>query len=267
MSTPGVSTPGVSVPGATVPEGGVRIAMWSGPRNISTAMMRAWENRADTAVIDEPFYACYLNATGLPHPGREDVLAAQPTDWRRVVETVTGPIPGGRAIFYQKHMTHHMVPEIGRRWLGRVVNAFLIREPARVLASYVQLRGAVTADDVGYAHQRAIFEQVRAETGRTPPVLDAADVLANPREMLTGLCEAIGVPFSEAMLAWPPGPRSTDGVWAPHWYANVERSTGFAPPVAGEPPPLPESLRSLAAACEEHYRVLHAVRLRPRGKT
>ncbi|WP_207458757.1 hypothetical protein [Azospirillum sp. SYSU D00513] len=239
----------------------IRIAMWSGPRNISTAMMRAWENRPDTAVVDEPFYACYLAATGLDHPGREEVLASQPTDWRAVAASLTEePVPGGRAVFYQKHMTHHMLPEIGLEWLNGVRSAFLIRDPAEVVASYIQRRGSVTLEDIGVVRQAELFDRVADRLGSAPPVIEARDVLADPEAALDRLCAALGVPFTTAMLSWPAGRRATDGVWAPHWYRSVEASTGFGalPPPS---PPLPGDLARVADAARPYYERLRAWRL------
>ncbi len=238
----------------------VRIAMWSGPRNISTAMLRAFENRPDTVVTDEPLYGHYLLATGLDHPAREEVIAAQETDWRKVTAALTGPVPGGKPVWYQKHMTHHVVPEIGRAWLDPLTNCFLIRDPREVLASYVRTRAQPTIDDLGVARQVEIFEHVRAQIGAVPPVLDARDVLEHPRRMLGLLCAAIGIPYCPRMLAWPEGPRPTDGVWGQHWYAGVWRSTGFRP---YRPPaaPLPAALEPLAGSCAPYYRLLHAHRL------
>lgn len=234
--------------------------MWSGPRNISTAMMRAWENRPDTAVCDEPLYGHYLLETGLDHPGRDDVIASQETDWRKVIADLKGPIPGGRTVFYQKHMTHHFLAGIGHGWLDGMVNCFLIRDPREVIASYARARSDPTIHDLGFPQQLEIFERVQSRTGRTPPVLDSRDILENPRRMLGLLCDAVGVAFSETMLKWPPGPRPTDGVWAKHWYESVERSTGFAP---YRPPGLAvsDALLPLVEACEPYYRRLHAVRL------
>ena len=208
----------------------VRIAMWSGPRNISTAMMRSFENRADTAVVDEPFYAAYLAATGLDHPMRDEVLASQPQDWKRVADALLGPVPGGKAVFYQKHMTHHMLPGFGRDWMARCRNAFLIRAPEHVLASYTQKRADVTLADIGFVQQGELFEREADRIGRAPPVIDAADVLRDPPATLGALCAALDIPFSDRMLSWPPGRRASDGVWAPAWYDAVERSTGFARP-------------------------------------
>lgn len=205
----------------------VRIAMWSGPRNISTAMMRAFENRSDAAVSDEPFYAAYLQDTGLDHPMRTEILGSQPRDWSQVVEAITGPVPGGRAVWYQKHMTHHMRPGFGREWIDQMCNAFLIRPPEAVVASYVEKREDVTLADIGFPQQVELFDRVADRTGQAPPVVEASDVLADPEGTLRRLCSACRIEFDGAMLAWPPGRRASDGVWAPAWYDKVERSTGF----------------------------------------
>ena len=240
----------------------VRIAMWSGPRNISTAMMRSFENRPDTAVVDEPFYAAYLAATGIQHPLREESLASQPTDWHKVVGTILGPVPGGRPIFYHKHMTHHMMPEFDRDWIAQCRNAFLIRAPEDVLASYTQKRSDVALEDIGFVQQREIFEREADRLGRAPPVIDGSDILAEPRGVLSALCAALDIPFTDKMLQWPPGRRATDGVWAPAWYDAVERSTGFASPrplVSLES--LRDDLKTLAAAARPHYERLAQFRL------
>src|SRR4051794_10340830 len=196
----------------------VRIAMWSGPRNISTAMMRSWGNRPDTFVCDEPFYACYLQATGRGHPGAAEVIAQGETDFRKVIARLTGPVPNGKHIFYQKHMTHHLLPGIDRGWLGAVTNCFLIRDPAEVIVSYLKKNDDPTLEDIGFAQQAEIFDSVRQTIGGIPPVIDAHDVMENPERILGLFCEAIGVEFSETMLSWPAGLRETDGIWAKHWY-------------------------------------------------
>lgn len=229
-------------------------------------MMRAWENRPDTAVIDEPFYACYLAATGIDHPGRDEVIAAQATDWRTVAATLTGPVPGDKPVYYQKHMTHHMLPEFGRDWLDEVTSCFLLRAPDEVVASYAQKRRTPTLDDLGFRQQVELFDQVAERTGHAPPVLDAADVLRNPTGMLAALCEAVGVAFDARMLCWPPGPRATDGVWAKHWYASVEGSSGFNPPRTNSKP-VPPSLVHLVEAAEPIYQRLAAHRLAPAGNS
>ena len=238
----------------------LRIAMWSGPRNISTAMMRAWENRGDTAVTDEPFYAHYLQATGVNHPGREEVLASQSTDAVEVAAMLTGPVPDGQAIWYQKHMTQHMLPDMPLDWLDQVTNCFLIRDPERVAASFTIQRPDAAAWELGFEQQARLFEHVCDKLGHAPPVIDAADVLKDPRGTLGALCAELGAPFSERMLCWPAGKRTSDGVWAPHWYSAVERSTGFAPyrPCDSK---LSDFQQQLADACRPHYERLARHRL------
>jgi hypothetical protein len=237
----------------------IRIAMWSGPRNISTAMMRSFENRPDCEVADEPLYAAYLEATGIDHPMRDEVLAAQPREWRAALaalDAIEAPI------VYEKHMTHHMLPHVGLDWLATRRNAFLIRDPEEVLASYATRRANATLEDIGIVRQRELFEHVAERLGHAPPVLAGADVLADPRRALTALCAALGIPFREEMLSWPAGPRASDGVWAPAWYDAVERSTGFAKPERQTYPPLPDALRRIADAARAHYEALAAHRLK-----
>jgi hypothetical protein len=238
----------------------VRIAMWSGPRNISTAMMRSWGNRADTAVIDEPFYAFYLNATGKKHPGADEVIASGETNWRKVIERLTGPIPDGKRIYFQKQMTHHLLPEVDRQWLGAVTNCFLIRDPREVIASYIKKNPDPALEDLGFVQQEEIFDFVRDEAGILPPVVDARDILQNPARILPLLCDAIGVEFSDAMLSWRPGLRDTDGIWAKYWYDDVARSTSFQPYLPKKEP-MPERLRKVHEQCCECYDRLYQHRL------
>jgi hypothetical protein len=242
-------------------KGPVRIAMWSGPRNISTAMMRAWGNRCDTFVVDEPFYACYLHVTGREHPGRDEVVGHGEIDWKKVIAQLTGPVPDARPIYYQKQMTHHLLPEIHRGWLGEVTNCFLIRDPAEVIASYIKKNNDPTLEDIGFIQQAEIFDWVCEHEGGIPPVVDAHDVLENPEIILRLLCEAVGVEFTDAMLSWPPGLRETDGVWAKHWYGEVEKSTSFRKPSGGEPPAVPERLRGIYEQAHECYERLYPHRL------
>ena len=246
----------------------LRIAMWSGPRNISTAMMRSFGSRSDAVVVDEPFYAAYLARTGLQHPMRAEVLASQPQEWRDVVTRLFGALPAGKRVQYQKHMTHHMLPEIGRTWLTQCKSAFLIREPAAVLASYVQKRADVSLLDIGLPQQLEIFQQVSEALGQPAPVIDSDDVLENPRAVLSQLCAALGLDFTETMLQWPAGRRDTDGAWAPAWYDAVERSTGFGPPKpksaahSGLGPALTDELRALAERAQPYYDALARFRIR-----
>jgi hypothetical protein len=235
----------------------IRVAMWSGPRNISTAMMRAFENRPDAVVVDEPFYAAYLAATGKAHPLRDKVLASQPQDWRVVARDLLAPRE--RPIFYQKHMTHHMLPGIDLDWMDACRNVFLVRAPEAVLASYAARRDEVALEDIGFVRQAELFDREAARLGRAPPVIDAADVLADPRGTLTALCAALAIPFREEMLVWPAGPRATDGAWAPAWYAAVERSTGFGPP--GATGDLDDTLKRIAEAARPYYERLVRFRI------
>lgn len=207
----------------------LRIAMWSGPRNISTALMRSWGNRPDTFVCDEPLYAHYLQITGRAHPGADEVIAHHETDWRKIVARLTEESSGGKPIFYQKQMSHHLLSGIDRGWLDRVTNCFLIRDPREMITSLLKNVPDARIEDTGLPQQIEIFRLVRKNRGQIPPVVDARDVLENPRGMLELLCDALGVSFCEQMLSWPPGRRDTDGVWAKHWYAEVEKSTSFRP--------------------------------------
>ena len=239
----------------------IRIAMWSGPRNISTAMLRAWGNRPDTFVCDEPLYAHYLKVTGTAHPGRDEVIAAHESDWRKVVAALTGPAPGGRAIWYQKHMAHHLLPGVGRDWLDALTHAFLIREPGEMVVSLCRTFPGAALADTGLPQQCEIFDRVAARLGRAPPVVLASDVLKDPAGILEALCEALGIPYLAEMLSWPPGRRDTDGAWAPHWYAAVERSTGFEP-YRRRHVELDGVAARLVDECLPYYEKLYALRLK-----
>jgi Sulfotransferase domain len=239
----------------------VRIAMWSGPRNISTGMMRSWGNRKDTFVCDEPFYAYYLKATGRDHPDADEVIAHGETDWRNVVERLTGDLPEGKRIFYQKQMTHHLLPEIDRAWLRGVTNCFLIRDPREVIVSYLKKNSDPTLEDIGFVQQAEIFDWVCAQTGAIPAVIDARDVLENSQRILELLCSAVGVEFNESMLSWPAGLRETDGIWAKHWYGEVATSTTFRKPPPREPETVPERLRDVYERSRACYARLYLHRL------
>ncbi len=243
-----------------VMEGHLRIAMWSGPRNISTALMRSWENRSDAVVCDEPLYAHYLAETGLEHAMREEVITSQPTDWRDVARELTGPIPEGASVYYQKHMTHHLIDGIGREWLAELVNCFLIREPKGMLPSLEKKLPNPRMVDTALPQQVALFTEERERTGEIPPVIDSRDVLEDPRGVLGALCERLGLPFEEAMLSWPEGSRPTDGVWAEHWYGDVEKTTGFGRYRAYDKA-LPEHLAEMYDECLALYETLHTHRI------
>ena len=234
--------------------------MWSGPRNVSTAFMRSWGNRGDTRVIDEPFYGHYLTVTGADHPGREEVIAHQGRDWRKVAAELHAPLPAGTRVFYQKHMSHHLLPNMGREWLAGLTHAFLIRNPREMLLSLDARLNEFALPDTGLPQQVEIFDSMRRETGLVPLVIDSSDLLVHPEPLLRKMCDRLSLPFTDRMLSWPAGRRDTDGVWAKHWYDQVEQSTGFAPyrPKTGD---LPAHLESLERECRPYYEQLYAHRL------
>jgi len=239
----------------------LRIAMWSGPRNISTAMMRAWENRADCAVWDEPLYGHYLHKTGIAHPGADEVIADQGTDWQAIVKRCAGAAPDQKSFFYQKHMTLHLLPEMSRDWMAALTNCFLIREPERVIASYAAVRSEVTLDDIGFVQQAELFDFVADLTGETPVVIDSREFLLQPEAMLRALCTRLGIDFDNNMLSWPKGARETDGVWAKYWYDSVWNSNGFARPVE-KPLLLNAREQTIAEQARPYYEALYQHRLR-----
>jgi hypothetical protein len=228
----------------------MKIAMWSGPRNLSTAMMYAFGARADFAIWDEPFYAPYLAATGADHPLRDEIIAAHESDPTRVAARCAGLIPDGTPYFFMKHMPHHMVDGFPLGWAKDCVNVHLIRHPARVIASYGAKRDTITADDLGFRQQVEIYEALGGV------VIDSSDIRADPEGMLRKLCAAIDLPFDPAMLSWPAGGRAEDGIWAQHWYGAVHRSVGFEQGEAAPPDLLVPSDQALYTAALPDYHFL-----------
>lgn len=239
----------------------VRLAAWSGPRNISTAMMRSWENRPDTVVVDEPFYAAFLARTGINHPGREEVLAAQPTDPAEVLAELRAPLPTGVRVHYAKHMSHHLAADEDLGWTLGFRNLLLVRDPREVVASYVRSREACEPADIGLLQQQRLAQFWDAQ-GVEVPVIDAGDFLTDPEAHLRWVCDWLGVDFTPAMLSWPAGPRESDGVWAPYWYDAVLASTGFEPRRPREVE-LSEHDAAVAETCRPAYEQLRARRIRP----
>ena len=232
----------------------MRIAVWSGPRNLSTALMYSFGNRADVTAVDEPFYGAFLKESGLDHPLAAETMAAMECDPGRVpaqLRDYSTPIQ------YEKHMAHHMLPRFPLAWMAEAQNVFLIRHPVRVVASYLQKREAPTADDLGFAQLDALFQRAHA-----PIVIDSADIRENPRGSLTALCAALGVGFDAAMLSWPAGPKPFDGPWAPHWYDTVHASTGFGP-AEGPLPQIPPDYAGMVTDALAVYGRLKAHALRP----
>ncbi|WP_165787090.1 hypothetical protein [Pseudohalioglobus lutimaris] len=239
----------------------LRIAMWSGPRNISTAMMRSWENRPDCTVVDEPFYAAYLADTGIEHPCREQILLTQSTDYGKVVEELTEH-PVSSPLQYQKHMTHHIPRGMNMGWCASMKHCFLIRDPAEVIASYVQKMPSIDEDAIGIRRQAELFTEIAAITGSNPVVIDSNDVLDDPGPILAALCRDLEVDYyPDAMLHWPAGKRSSDGIWASHWYHNVEQSTGFGQNRTGAAS-LEPAHRELAERMRPFYEEMAVLRIR-----
>jgi hypothetical protein len=239
----------------------LRLAMWSGPRNISTALMRSWGNRADTIVCDEPFYAHYLKSTGITtHPGFREIIDNHEGDWDKTVEWLTGPLPAGKSIFYQKHMAHHMLRDRDYSWTDSVINCLLIREPREMITSLAEFLPQPTLEETGLPHQAWLFDYLTTKNGEPPIVLDAKDVLLDPPRMLRLLCQRLGVDFSDEMLHWPPGLRTTDGVWAKFWYTKVAESMTFNK-YSRKDVEAPKHLIPLLADCEKIYDRLYSHRL------
>ncbi|MEM9312272.1 MAG: HAD family hydrolase [Pseudomonadota bacterium] len=235
----------------------IRIAMWSGPRNISTAMMRSFGARADCAVSDEPFYGAFLKETGEPHPMAAATIADMDCDWNSVIATQSGAIPGGKSVWYQKHMPHHMVGPVGIGDFPRHRHAFLIRAPERVVASYAAKNELRRPELLGFAQLRDYFEVEAERTGQAPLVIDTDNVLRDPTGVLSQLCAGLGIVWDPAMLTWGKGPLPEDGVWGAHWYDKVNASTGFAPP-PGPLPKLEGDYLAVAEACRADYEALKA---------
>jgi hypothetical protein len=242
----------------------IRIAMWSGPRNLSTAMMRSFGSRADTFVSDEPFYGCFLKTTGTDHPMRDETIAAMDCDWPSVMQTLRGEPSDGSPVWYQKHMWHHMEGPVGYDDFAGFTHAFLIREPERMIASYLGKRETAAFENFGLDRQAEFFDREADRLGQAPPVVDANDVLVDPAGLLSQLCGALGIPWDPAMLSWAPGRRETDGPWAPHWYGAVERSTAFGQPET-DSVDLPPEAQLLADRCRPYYEGLAAHRIKGRA--
>ena len=237
-----------------------KIAMWSGPRSISTALMRSFENRPDTFVSDEPFYASYLHETKIEHPFHEEVIAKGNTNWNSVSNEITGPIPKGKNIWYQKHMAQHNLPGKDLKWIWKMDNILLIRHPKEVILSYIKKYELLSISQIGYSQTIEIFNMLK-DGGKSPLILDTRDILENPYGLLKGLCNRLDIPFYKEMLSWPKGKRETDGIWRKHWYGNVEKSTGFHPYTENDDS-LPDKYEGLFTECMDSYQQLYQHRLK-----
>ena len=240
----------------------IRIAMWSGPRNISTAMMRSFGSRSDCAVTDEPFYGAYLKDSGEPQPMAEQIIADMDCDWNRVADAMRGTSRDNAAVWYQKHMPHHMIGDISICDFPDHRHAFLIREPERVIASYAVKRVTVKFEDLRYDRQLEYFEWAKANSGQVPSVIDSTAFLSDPEGHLRALCANLDIPWDKRMLQWTPGIKPDDGIWASHWYDKVADSTGFGP-VPGPKPELAGSAAKLAEECRPCYDAMRKFALKP----
>lgn len=238
----------------------LRLAVWSGPRNISTALMRSWGSRPDTIVVDEPFYAHYLMKVDTNHPGRDEVIAHHETDVNKVIASLLAPLPDGKTIFYQKHMNKHTLPGMDMSWTEQVTNCFLIREPKEMITSFIKVVPNLSLDEFGLLEQVELFKHLRQTTGENPIVVDSKEILMNPRSVLSKWCEALRIPFVEDMLSWEPGIRDSDGIWAKYWYDNVAKSTGFAP-YKSKNDEVPEQWKDLLSQCVALYDELYPYRI------
>ena len=238
-----------------------RIAMWSGPRNISTAMMYSFDNRPDTFCVDEPLYAHYLARTKIPHPDAQKVIDNGVTDWEKVVESLCGDIPGNADIWYQKHMTHHILPHMELEWLSNLKNCLLIRNPREVILSLSKITDQIDARATGLPEQTRLLDHILETTGQIPIIIDSQDILKDPEGMLSKLCNILEIPFDSTMLSWQAGPRKCDGIWAEHWYDAVWSSTEFETykPRSGI---LSLELQKICDECQIHYDRLHSLRLK-----
>ena len=204
----------------------MRIACWSGPRNISTALMRSWSSRNDTFVSDEPFYAYYLKETGLNHPMAEKIIDYYPNTYDQVVNSINKKIPETKKIWYQKHMAHHLIDIKNIDWVKNFYNCFLIRHPKDVITSYISKNQLNHIDELGYPQQWKLIEYLRANK-KDIIVIDASILLKNPKKILNEWCKNLNIEFHETMLSWEKGSYPTDGIWWKHWYNNVINTTQF----------------------------------------
>ena len=240
-------------------DGTARICLWSGPRNVSTALLYSFGQRADTRALDEPLYGHYLRVSGAEHPGRDEILPQMEQNGERVVrQTLLGPCD--RPVLFVKSMAHHLV-EMDRGFLSQLHNVLLIRDPEQMLPSLANQIPEPMLFDTGLAMQTELLDQLLA-LGQEPPILDSRLLQNHPEAVLPQLCAAVGIEWDPGMLAWPAGPRPFDGCWAPWWYRNVHRSTGFSAYQA-KSDPFPARLQPLLEECRPHYERLLARALRP----
>jgi len=228
----------------------LRLNLWCGPRNVSTALMYSFRQRPDTRVVDEPLYAHYLTHSDAVHPGTTDIIGSMASDIERVLANVV-LAPSDRPVVVFKQMAHHLVPSVPLDFLDECTNVLVIRDPVEVLTTIVRQLPQPTMRDIGIARQVELYDDLRGR-GQDPAVIDARFLLEDPAGVLQQLCRHVGLEWDDRMLSWPAGPKPEDGVWASHWYQNAHASTGFAP-YSPKSEPIPEPVRTLAAEAAELY--------------
>jgi len=239
----------------------IKIAMWSGPRNISTALMRSFENRPDTYVSDAPFYAHYLYITKKKHPMYKEIIHYGDTNWNSVVKNITGNIPYNKKVWYQKHMAQHNLQNKNLNWIRKMKNILLIRNPKEVILSYIKKNSLINILELGYIQQVELVKKIEEDFGIIPIIIDSQDLLKNPKYILTKLCKKCNISFYDKMLLWPKGPRKTDGIWSEYWYTNVENSTRFSPYIKNNST-LPMQYKNIFLECMNYYTELYEKRIK-----
>jgi len=235
--------------------------MWSGPRNISTALMRSFGNRPDTYISDEPFYAYYLHRTNENHPAKEKIISTGQTNWNLVVQKLVGDIPNNKNIWYQKHMAHHNFPENNLDWIKEMENIILIRNPKDVIFSYIKKYKLKNSFQLGYTQQMQLYNILQDYNKCEPIIIDSEDLLENPKKILKKLCKKCNIPFYSKMLSWPKGTRETDGVWGEYWYKKVQNTTHFLPPIENNKS-IPVKYEKIFLDCMQYYKKLYKQRMR-----
>ena len=228
------------------------LSLWSGPRNVSTALMYSFLQHPAIHVIDEPLYAHYLSKTSVSHPGDKEVLLTMEHDGEKVLKKIVSETKKFQIVFL-KNMAHHWIG-LDSSWLDKYDNIFLIRDPKQMLPSLVNQLPKPILRDTGLKTQVEIYDRLQKQ-GKQPIIIDAKYLLKNPKKILRIVFKHLGLPFSTRMLKWPKGPKREDGIWAKYWYHNVHQSEEFTPYYAKKEP-FPEHLNELLDECTPYYQYL-----------
>ena len=202
------------------------VACWSGPRNISTALMRSWSSRKDTFVTDEPFYAYYLKETKLKHPMHREIITKYSSNYNEIIKYLTNKIPDNRKIWYQKHMAHHLLDLNNIEWINNFKNCILLRHPKEVISSFSKKSKLSSVEELGYPQQYEIIRFLK-KNNKSYTIIDSSELLKNPEKVLAAWCKKNNIKFDISMLKWEKGNHNNDGIWWESWYDNVIKTTGF----------------------------------------